>query len=66
MAEGIANSRTDYTLGFYLGELDGKYHELKVVVNRRGLELNHRLGYIARTDAKLRTTKTGKRNSNLR
>ena len=51
MAEGIANSRTDYTLGFYLGELDGQYHELKVRVNRKGLQLNHRLGYIAKTDA---------------
>lgn len=51
MAESIANSRTDYTLGFYLGELDGEYHELKVKVNRKGLELNHRLGYIAKTDA---------------
>ena len=51
MAESIANSRTDYTLGFYLGELDGKYHELKVQVNRRGLQLNHRLGYIAKADA---------------
>jgi len=51
MAQSIANSRIDYTLGFYLGDLDGEYHELKVKVNRHGLELNHRLGYIAKADA---------------
>src|SRR6185437_10964859 len=27
IAESIANSRTDYTLGFYLGDLDGEYHK---------------------------------------
>jgi hypothetical protein len=51
MAESVANSRTDYTLGFYLGDLDGQYHELKVRVDRKGLQLNHRLGYIAKPDA---------------
>jgi VWFA-related protein len=51
MAEGIANSRPGYTLGFYLGELDGNYHELKVRVSRPGLQLDHRLGYVALTDA---------------
>jgi VWFA-related protein len=51
MAEGIANSRSSYTLGFYLTELDSEYHELRVHVNRPRLELDYRLGYYAQTDA---------------
>jgi VWFA-related protein len=37
LAEGIADSRSSYTLGFYLTEVDGKYHELKVRVDRPGM-----------------------------
>ncbi|HVY93883.1 MAG TPA: VWA domain-containing protein, partial [Bryobacteraceae bacterium] len=51
MAQGIQDSRSGYTLGFYLTDLDGKYHELKVVVHRPGLDLNYRRGYLAETDA---------------
>jgi VWFA-related protein len=51
LAEGIDDSRSSYTLGFYLTELDGKYHELKVLVNHHGLDLNYRRGYLAGTDA---------------
>ena len=51
LAEGISDSRSSYTLAFYLTELDGKYHELKVMVNRRHLDLNYRRGYLAETDA---------------
>lgn len=51
LAEGINDSRSSYTLGFYLTELDGKYHELKVLVKRPGLDLNYRRGYLAETDA---------------
>jgi hypothetical protein len=50
LAEGVENSRTDYTLGFYLGDLDGDYHELRVRIDRPGVQLRHRLGYIAETD----------------
>jgi hypothetical protein len=39
-----------YTLAFYLTELDGKYHSLKVHVNRPGLDLNYRQGYYAQTE----------------
>jgi len=51
LAEGINDSRRSYTLGFYLTELDGKYHELKVLANRPHLDLNYRRGYLAETDA---------------
>jgi VWFA-related protein len=51
IAEGVRASRANYTIGFYLGELDGKYHELRVRVERPGLELNYRRGYYAQTDA---------------
>jgi VWFA-related protein len=47
LAEGIADSRSSYVLGFYLTEVDGKYHELKVSVDRPGTTLNYRQGYYA-------------------
>lgn len=50
MASGIADSRSSYTLGFYLTEIDGKYHELKVHVDRPGLQLNYRQGYYAQSE----------------
>jgi VWFA-related protein len=52
LTEGIANSRTGYTLGFYLTEIDGRYHKLKVSVNRPNLQLNYRQGYYAVDDPK--------------
>ena len=51
MAAEIADSRSSYTLGFYLTQMDGKYHELKVRVDRPGVQLNQRQGYYARTEA---------------
>jgi VWFA-related protein len=51
MAAGIADARSSYTLGFYLTEIDGKYHELKVRVDRPGVQLNHRQGYYAQSEA---------------
>jgi hypothetical protein len=50
IAEGIWKL-SGYTLGFYLGDLDGKYHKLKVSVDRPGLTLDYRSGYYAQTDA---------------
>ncbi|HLK46560.1 MAG TPA: VWA domain-containing protein, partial [Bryobacteraceae bacterium] len=50
MASGIADSRSSYTLGFYLTQMDGKYHKLKVRVDRPGLELTYRLGYYAQNE----------------
>jgi len=48
----IADGRYTYTLGFYPthGKWDGKFHELKVHVNEKGLTLRHRKGYFALPD----------------
>lgn len=43
-----ADSRASYTLGFYLSEKpDDKWHKLKVQVNRPGVTVRHREGYLA-------------------
>jgi VWFA-related protein len=48
----IADGQYTYTLGFYptRGKWDGKFHELKVRVNEKGLTLRHRKGYFALSD----------------
>jgi VWFA-related protein len=45
----IADGQYTYTLGFYPahGKWDGKFHELKVHVDEKGLTLRHRKGYFA-------------------
>jgi VWFA-related protein len=52
--EGLAAfesaTRFQYTLGYspaHAGS-DGKYHDIKVLVNRKGVRVNHRGGYFAR------------------
>lgn len=49
----IRDSEITYTLGFYpsADALDGKFHDLKVRVNRRGLDVRHRKGYFATVNA---------------
>jgi VWFA-related protein len=49
IAEGIAASRTTYSLRFHLAddERDNKFHALKVKVDRSGLQVYHRQGYYA-------------------
>jgi len=48
----ITDGQFTYTLGFYPthGRWDGKFHELKVHVNQKGLTLRHRKGYFAAPD----------------
>jgi len=48
----IADGQYTYTLGFYPthGKWDGKFHELKVRVNEKGVTLRHRKGYFALPD----------------
>jgi len=48
----IADGQYTYTLGFYPthGKWDGKFHELKVHTNEKGLTLRHRKGYFALPD----------------
>lgn len=51
--KAIDDSGVTYTLGFYVdgAALDGKFHELKVEVNRSGLTLRYPKGYFATPDA---------------
>lgn len=43
------DSRVTYVLGYYPshGNWDGKFREIKVDINRKGLEVRHRKGYLA-------------------
>ena len=47
-----------YTIGFYPTEqkMDGSYHKLSVKVDRKGVEIHHRQGYLA-DDTKIFTTR---------
>ena len=51
----LEDSRAAYTLGFYADsdQLDGKFHNIKVRVKRKGVKVRHRKGYTARTEADL-------------
>jgi VWFA-related protein len=53
--KAIEDSEITYTLGFYpaSSDLDEKYHELKVKVDRKGVDVRHRKGYFA-SDSKPR------------
>ena len=47
--QATEDAEVTYTLGFYVDEkeLDSNYHDLKVKVARKGLEVRHRKGYFA-------------------
>ena len=50
--KALDDSAVSYTLGFYQdsSEADGKYHELKVRVDHKGVDVRHRKGYVAYKD----------------
>ena len=47
--QAVEDARTGYVMGFYQGDddQDGRYHELKVKLNRHGALLHYRRGYTA-------------------
>ena len=49
----IDDSEVSYTLGFYLSqdEMDSKFHELKVKVDRKGVDVRARKGFLAYKEA---------------
>ena len=49
----LKDSEVTYTLGFYANseKLDGKFHDIKVRVKRKGVRVRHRKGYVARNEA---------------
>ena len=51
----IDDARTTYVLGFYPthNTWDGRFHDLKVQTDRKGVNLRHRLGYYAFADQPL-------------
>ena len=51
--KAVEDSAITYTLGFYVdaGSLDGKFHKLKVQVERKGVNLRYPDGYFAIKDA---------------
>jgi len=53
--KAVEDSAVTYTLGFYLdgASLDGKFHELKVEVRRKGLSLRYPRGYFVLPDTAL-------------
>ena len=50
--KAVEDSAVTYTLGFYIDSdsLDGKFHEIKVDVNRKGLAVRYPKGYFAFPD----------------
>jgi hypothetical protein len=49
MRKALEDAEVTYTVGFYptSEDLDNKFHELKVKVERKGVEVRHRKGYFA-------------------
>jgi VWFA-related protein len=54
IAKALEDSEDSYTLGFYpdSGQVDSSFHTLKVEVNRPGVEVRARKGYIATPEEK--------------
>jgi hypothetical protein len=54
IAEAMSDADVTYTLGFYADSATDGFHELKVKIDRSGLDVRHRKGYLA-TSAKVPT-----------
>jgi len=52
------DSRIAYVLGYYAPRTDDKFHEINVKVNRGGLDVRHRKGYLALSPPKPADAKT--------
>jgi VWFA-related protein len=52
----LDDSQVTYSLGFYPETLDGTYHDLKVKVNRKGVDVRSRAGYLASLPVDLSTS----------
>lgn len=63
--QAVEDSAVTYTLGFYIdrASIDGKFHELKVEVKRKGVKVHYPKAYLALEDAP--ATKDQDRNSFL-
>jgi VWFA-related protein len=50
--QAVEDSEVSYTLGFYIDRdsIDGRFHELKIEVNRKGLAIHYPRGYFAFED----------------
>jgi hypothetical protein len=59
------DSRASYTLGFYPAALDGTYHELKVKVARRAVDVLSRQGYLAGTEPQTESSVPGRKALNI-
>jgi hypothetical protein len=61
--QALEDSEVTYTFGFYIdrASIDGKFHELKVEVKRKGLTVRYPKGYFAFEDAP--ATRDQKRNN---
>ena len=56
--KAMDDSRVSYVLGFYSSRADEKFHEIDVKVNRGGLDVRHRKGYLAVSPPRPADTKT--------
>jgi hypothetical protein len=59
------DSRTNYTLSFDPAALDGTYHELKVKVARRGVDVFSRQGYLAGAEPQTGSSLPGSKALNI-
>jgi hypothetical protein len=55
----LDDSQVTYSLGFYPEATDGKYHDLKVNIDRTGVDVRSRLGYLASVPVDLSARATG-------